>query len=69
MDSVTRIEIADLLESEFDGSRLPGPELLDRAANNGARQEVLAVLSRLHGSTYRGLPDLWEELADVPVEA
>ncbi len=68
MTVVTRIEIADQVEGLFDGSSIGYEDLLQYATEHGARDEVLTTLGRLHGDTYRRLPDLWGELRDVPVE-
>lgn len=68
MNSVCRIEIADCVEDAFSGTTLSPDDLVEYAAEHGARPPVLQVLARLHGSDYRELRELWSELADVPVE-
>lgn len=68
MTLVTRLEIADQVEGLFDGSSIASEDLVQYAAEHGARKEVLITLERLHGDAYRRLPDLWGELRDVPVE-
>ena len=62
------MEIADCLETAFIGQPLSSGDLVEFATTRGARSQVLQVLGRLEGQTYRDLRDLWRELADVPVE-
>lgn len=69
MNTVTRIEIADCVESAFTGPPIGPADLIEYAADHGARNPVINVLGRLHEDSYRELRDLWSELNDVPVEA
>ncbi len=68
MTHVCRTEIADCVEDAFVGLPVSSTDLVEFAADHGARSPVLQVLGRLHGGTYRDLRDLWSELGDVPVE-
>ncbi len=68
MNRVCRTEIADCVEEAFVGGPLSPTDLVEYAADHGARPPVLQVLGRLHGGGYRGLRELWGELGDVPVE-
>jgi len=68
MDTVTRTEIADCVEQVFAGTPVSSADLIEFAADHGARNPVLEVLGRLHADNYRDLRELWGELSDVPVE-
>ena len=68
MKTVCRMEIADCIEEAFINAPLSPADLVEYAEDHGARSPVVQVLGRLHGDTYRGLRDLWRELADVPLE-
>lgn len=68
MNTVTRIEIADSLDAAFSTGTASGADLVEYAADHGARPPVLQVLSRLHRSDYHELRELWGELHDIPIE-
>jgi len=68
MTAVCRTEIADFIEDAFRGTPLSSTDLVEFAADHGARTPVLKVLGRLQGVAYRELRELWGELGDVPVE-
>lgn len=68
METVCRGEIADYLEDAFAGPPVSPESLVAFAADHGARPPVIEVLSRLHEREYRSLRDLWNELADIPLE-
>jgi hypothetical protein len=68
MDTVNRTEIADCIEQRFVGTPVSPTDLIEYAAEHGARTPVLQALERLHAHDYRELRELWEELSDVPVE-
>lgn len=68
MEPVCRGEIADYLEDAFAGPPISPESLVEFAADHGARPPVIEVLSRLHEREYRTLRDLWNELADIPLE-
>ncbi len=69
MRSVTRMELIDHIENAFAAGPATRDQLLAAATASHARPEVIAVLQRLPEQPYRGLRDLWPELADVPVGA
>ncbi len=68
MDTVSRTEIADCIEDVFAGAPVTSSDLIEFAADHGARNPVLEVLGRLHADTYREMRELWGELGDLPVE-
>jgi hypothetical protein len=63
------MELVDHLDTAFAAGAATRDQLLAAAAASHARPEVIAVLQRLPEQPYRGLRDLWPELADVPVSA
>lgn len=70
MRPVTRMELVDHIETAFAAAPADRSDLLAAATASHARPEVIAVLRRLPESgLYRGVRDLWSELADVPVSA
>ena len=68
MKTVYRTEIAECVEEAFRGSPMSSTDLVEFAADHGARTPVLKVLARLHGLAYRELRELWSELGDIPVD-
>ncbi|NEE04193.1 DUF2795 domain-containing protein [Phytoactinopolyspora halotolerans] len=66
--TVSRIEIADIVEGVFADPPVDKDQLLAWAHANGARDEVIDTLRRLPDQHYRSLRDLWPHLAGVPVE-
>jgi Protein of unknown function (DUF2795) len=69
MNVVSRTEIADCVEHAFKGGPVSSSDLIEFAADHGARKPVLKVLGRLPAHNYLELRDLWGELRDVPVES
>lgn len=67
MNSATRAEIADHVETAFDYGTASKDTLLESARATQARPEVLAALERLPERKYSTLRALWPELEDVPV--
>lgn len=67
MNSATRAEIADHVETAFDFDSPSKDQLLDCARASQARPEVLAALERLPSRHYPTLRHLWPELEDLPV--
>ncbi|MBB4934788.1 hypothetical protein F4561_005682 [Lipingzhangella halophila] len=66
---VTRLEIAECLETTFgEGPRRRG-ELITAAELGGARQEVLSTLDRLPEGPFSTLRSLWGHLPEVPRSA
>lgn len=67
---VTRVEIADHIETAFVGAGAADrAELIETAKRSGARPEIVAVLERLPDRRYANLRQLWTELPDIPVRA
>lgn len=64
----TRIEIADLIESTFDGTPRRSNELVAAARVAGARQRVMDALSTLPDKKYLVLSELWQHLPDLEIE-
>lgn len=68
MRTVSRTEIAECVEGAFAQGPLSPTDLIEFAADHGARSPVVQVLSRLDRPSYHELRDLWSELRDVPVD-
>ena len=68
MDKVSRTEIAECVEGAFAEGPVSPTDLIEFAADHGARPPVVRVLGRLDHDRYRELRELWSELSDVPVE-
>lgn len=66
--AVTRVEIADMVDSAFDNGNAGRGELIETARAAGARPEVLATLTQLPDNHYGHLRQLWVDLPHVPVE-
>lgn len=66
-DTVTRLEIADHVESAFTTGPASSIRLLDAARTSGARPALLAVLAGLPDRQYAELRQLWTDLADLPI--
>lgn len=66
--TVTRVEIADTLDSAFDNGSAGRGELIEIARASGARPEVLAALTELPDNHYGHLRQLWVDLPHIPVE-
>jgi len=67
MDSVSRMELAQHLETAFAAGPVTPAGLLDAATVSAARSAVLAVIERLPNRTYGTIRDLWYELPDLPI--
>jgi hypothetical protein len=65
---VTRLEIADHIETAFTGPARTKEDLLASAVASHARPDVLAALQTLPDRRYGALRDLWSHLPEVPVE-
>jgi hypothetical protein len=64
---VTRIEIADHLETAFDGGPVGPRQLVAVAVAGDARTAVVEVLAGLPERQYGQLRQLWEDLSEVPI--
>ena len=64
---VSRIEIADCIESAFADSPISSDELIAAATQASARPAVLDALATLPNRRYHRLVDLWTHLADLPI--
>ncbi|BCJ27480.1 DUF2795 domain-containing protein [Actinocatenispora sera] len=65
--TVTRIEIADHVESAFAAGAATRADLLTAARSTGARPALLAVLGDLPDRPYAELRQLWTDLPEVPI--
>ncbi len=65
---VTRVEIADHVETAFSGEPIHKGELLEAAKASGARREVMRVLKRLPDRDFRELREIWPSVPDLPVD-
>ena len=68
MRTVTRREIADLVEDAFGPAGTDRAALLAVAASNGAHQVVLDRLREFPDRRFRSMRELWDYLANVPVD-
>jgi hypothetical protein len=66
--TVTRIEIADAVETAFAHPPVSKGDLLAHATGNRARVDVLDTLARLPERDFRHLRDLWPHLSRIPVD-
>lgn len=64
---MTRIEIAEHIETMFDGAPCSRATLIAGATDASARPELVALLEMLPDRQYLGLRELWSYLRDVPV--
>ncbi len=64
---VTRVEIADHLETAFTGGPVGRQGLVAAAAETTARTAVVEVLASLPERHYSQLRQLWEDLPEVPI--
>jgi hypothetical protein len=64
---VTRVEIADHLETAFDGGPVWPRQLTAAAVAGDARAAVVEVLAGLPERQYGQLRQLWEDLSEVPI--
>jgi hypothetical protein len=68
--SVTRTELADHVHTAFSSGPANRDGLVARATSSHARPELITVLDTLPADkSYRGLRDLWYDLAHLPVGA
>ena len=65
--TVTRIEIADHVESAFAAGPATRDDLIAAARTANARTALLDTLSALPDRQYGELRQLWTELAEVPM--
>jgi hypothetical protein len=65
--TVTRIEIADHVETAFAAGPATRDDLLAAARTAGARPALLAVLGDLPDRPYAELRQLWTDLPEVPI--
>lgn len=68
MNTVTRIEIADLVENAFGPAGAHRSALLAAAAERGAAPVLLAKLGELPDRHFRSMRDLWDHLPEVPLD-
>lgn len=68
MTTVTRIEIADLVEDGFGPRGASRDDLLIAAARRGADPRVLTTLETLPDRRFRTMRELWEHLPEVPLD-
>jgi hypothetical protein len=66
--TVTRIEIAEAVETAFDRPPVSKGDLLAHATASRARVDVLDTLARLPERDFRHLRDLWPHLPGIPVD-
>ncbi len=66
--TVTRLQIADLVEDAFGPDGADTAALLDTARDQGGSPEVLACLERLPRRHFRRMQDLWAHLEGLPVD-
>lgn len=66
--TVTRTEIADVVESAFAGHPLTRADLLAHATSHRARVDILETLAQLPDRSFRSVRDLWPHLPGVPVD-
>jgi len=64
---VSRIEIADCIESAFANSPISSDELIAAATRASARPAILDALANLPNRKYHQLVDLWAHLPDLPI--
>jgi hypothetical protein len=64
---VTRVEIADHLETAFAGGPVGRQDLVATAVATTARTAVVEVLASLPARQYSQLRQLWEDLPEVPI--
>lgn len=68
-DTVTRVEIVEIVGSAFAAGRgAVRSEVLAAAAASQARPQVIELLSSLPDRRFGMVNDLWEELGHVPVD-
>lgn len=68
MNTVTRLEIADLIEDAFGPAGTDRTALLAVAAKKGAHPVVVDKLGELPDRRFRSMRELWDYLPEVPVD-
>lgn len=68
MRTVTRLEIADLIEDAFGSAGTDRAALLAAAATKGAHPVVVDKLGELPDRRFRSMRELWDYLPEVPVD-
>jgi hypothetical protein len=68
MNTVTRIDIADLIGDAFGPSGADRAALLATAAEKGAHPVVLEKLTELPDQRFRTMRELWDHIPEVPVD-
>jgi hypothetical protein len=66
-DSVTRMEIAEVVRPVFNGDGAHRSDLLAAAKASSVRPQVLEVLAGLPDRRFSQMRDLWESLHHVPI--
>ena len=66
--TVSRVEIADCVETAFTGGPVTRDELVALAHRSGASPAVLQVLAGLPDGPFRELRQLWPAIPDLPIE-
>lgn len=66
--AVTRVEVIDHVGSAFTSGSLTRADLVAAASRSGARSAVVELLGRLRDRKFSRPHDLWDDLADVPIE-
>lgn len=67
MTTLTRIQIADLIEDAFGPGGTDRATLLAVAAQKGAHPALLQKLSDLPDRRFRSMRDLWSHIPEVPL--
>ena len=65
---LSRVEIAEHIETAFDGSRRLRDDLMAEATRTSARSAVLDALGGLPDRPYRKLGDVWPHLPTMPID-
>lgn len=65
---VSRVEIADHIETVFTDVRVHRDDLVRQAELTSARPAVLHVLAALPNRFYHHLGDLWGDLPRIPID-
>ncbi len=65
---LSRIEIAEHIETVFDGTRQLRDDLMAAATRTSARAAVLDALGGLPDRSYRKLGDVWPHLPTMPID-
>lgn len=68
MNTVTRIDIADLIADAFGPTGADRSALLATAAEKGAHPAVLEKLAELPDHRFRSMRELWNHIPEVPVD-